>query len=147
MAEESADRLHHDKMLLDMLFDLTRADSSRSVPPPVRPSPKQHGWSKWREQIVRGMYSAASGAAITVNRPALCAADTHFTHGPSARAARWTGRARFMSTTLNAAQSTAVRIRSLVSAGVTILAVWYERHIHHGGQRACAGRSGSRARR
>ena len=26
VAEELADRLHHDKMLLDMLFDLTRAD-------------------------------------------------------------------------------------------------------------------------
>ena len=37
-----------------------------------------------------------------------------------------------MSTTLNAAQSTAVRIRSLVSAGVTHIGQYeYERHIHH----------------
>ena len=62
MAEELADRLHHDKMLLDMLFDLTRADGSSLGATAGEAITKQYGWSKWREQIVRGMYSAARAA-------------------------------------------------------------------------------------
>ena len=61
-AEELADRLHHDKMLLDMLFDLTRADGSSLGATAGETITKQYGWSKWREQIVRGMYSAARAA-------------------------------------------------------------------------------------
>lgn len=62
VAEELADRLHHDKMLLDMLFDLTRADGSSLGATAGETITKQYGWSKWREQIVRGMYSAARAA-------------------------------------------------------------------------------------
>ena len=62
VAEELADRLHHDKMLLDMLFDLTRADGSSLGATAGETVTKQYGWSKWREQIVRGMYSAARAA-------------------------------------------------------------------------------------
>jgi len=54
--------LHHDKMLLDMLFDLTRADGSSLGATAGETITKQYGWSKWREQIVRGMYSAARAA-------------------------------------------------------------------------------------
>lgn len=121
VAEELADRLHHDKMLLDMLFDLTRADGSRSVPPPVRPSPSN----------TAGPSGANKSSAACIpppaplckrNRPALRAADTYLIHA-SERTRSPLDRPRPpMSTTLNAAQSTAVRIRSLVSAGVTILA-------------------------
>lgn len=32
------------------------------LPPPGETITKQYGWSKWREQIVRGMYSAAAAA-------------------------------------------------------------------------------------
>ena len=62
VAEELDDRLHHDKMLLDMLFDLTRADGSSLGATAGETITKQYGWSKWREQIVRGMYSAARAA-------------------------------------------------------------------------------------
>lgn len=62
VAEELADRLHHDKMLLDMLFDLTRADGSSLGATAGETITKQYGWSKWREQIVRGMYSVARAA-------------------------------------------------------------------------------------
>ena len=121
VAEELADRLHHDKMLLDMLFDLTRADGSSLGATAGETITKQYGWSKWREQIVRGMYSAAAPRCKR-NRPTLRAADTYFIHA-SERTRSPLDRPRPpMSTTLNAAQSTAVRIRSLVSAGVTILA-------------------------
>ncbi|MDU2403889.1 MAG: protein-PII uridylyltransferase, partial [Bifidobacterium longum] len=49
VAEELADRLHHDKMLLDMLFDLTRADGSSLGATAGETITKQYGWSKWRE--------------------------------------------------------------------------------------------------
>lgn len=39
VAEELADRLHHNKLLLDMLFDLTRADGSSLGATPARASP------------------------------------------------------------------------------------------------------------
>ena len=58
VAEELADRLHHNKLLLDMLFDLTRADGSSLGATAGESITKQYGWSKWREQIVHGMYAA-----------------------------------------------------------------------------------------
>lgn len=118
VAEELADRLHHDKMLLDMLFDLTRADGSSLG-------------ATAGETITAGPSGANKSSAACIpppaplckrNRPALRAADTYLIHA-SERTRSPLDRPRPpMSTTLNAAQSTAVRIRSLVSAGVTILA-------------------------
>lgn len=62
VAEELADRLHHNKLLLDMLFDLTRADGSSLGATAGESITKQYGWSKWREQIVHGMYAAVRAA-------------------------------------------------------------------------------------
>ena len=62
VGKELADRLHHDPALLDMLFDLTRADGSSLGATSGETITKQYGWSSWREQIVRGMYAAARAA-------------------------------------------------------------------------------------
>ena len=62
VANELADRLGHDRLLLDMLFDLTRADSSSLGATAEETISKKYGWSKWREQLVRGMYAAARAA-------------------------------------------------------------------------------------
>lgn len=59
---ELADRLHHDPVLLDMLFDLTRADGSSLGATAGEAITKRYGWSSWREQIVRDMYAAAREA-------------------------------------------------------------------------------------
>ena len=40
----------------------TRADGSSLGATAGETITKQYGWSKWREQIVRGMYSAARAA-------------------------------------------------------------------------------------
>ncbi|NMM99050.1 nucleotidyltransferase domain-containing protein [Bifidobacterium olomucense] len=61
-AQELADRLGHDKMLLDMLFDLTRADGSSLGATAGEAITKQYGWSKWRASIVHTMYAAVRAA-------------------------------------------------------------------------------------
>lgn len=62
VAADLADRLNHDKLLLDMLFDLTRADGSSLGATAGETITKQYGWSSWREQIVKGMYRAVRDA-------------------------------------------------------------------------------------
>lgn len=54
-----AARLGRDGILLDMLFDLTRADGSSLGATPGETITKQYGWSSWRESLVRAMYAAA----------------------------------------------------------------------------------------
>ena len=53
-----AGRLGHNPVLLDMLFDLTRADGSSLGATSGETISKQYGWSKWRETLVRTMYNA-----------------------------------------------------------------------------------------
>lgn len=55
---ELASRIDHDPVLLDMLFDLTRADGSSLGATSGEAISKQYGWSKWRETLVRNMYNA-----------------------------------------------------------------------------------------
>ncbi|ETY70617.1 nucleotidyltransferase domain-containing protein [Bifidobacterium moukalabense] len=58
VGDELAARMDHDPMLLDMLFDLTRADGSSLGATSGETISKQYGWSKWRESLVRNMYNA-----------------------------------------------------------------------------------------
>lgn len=58
VGDELASRLDHDPLLLDMLFDLTRADGSSLGATSGETISKQYGWSKWRETLVRTMYNA-----------------------------------------------------------------------------------------
>lgn len=58
VGDELASRLDHDPLLLDMLFDLTRADGSSLGATAGETISKQYGWSKWRETLVRTMYNA-----------------------------------------------------------------------------------------
>ena len=58
VGDELASRLDHDPLLLDMLFDLTRADGSSLGATSGETISKQYGWSKWREALVRTMYNA-----------------------------------------------------------------------------------------
>ena len=51
-----------DPVLLDMLFDLTRADGSSLGATPGEAITKRYGWSKWRAAIVGQMYAAAREA-------------------------------------------------------------------------------------
>ncbi|MFT8330122.1 nucleotidyltransferase domain-containing protein [Bifidobacterium psychraerophilum] len=48
-----------DTTLLDMLFDLTKADGSSLGATSTEAITKRYGWSKWRENLVSTMYSAA----------------------------------------------------------------------------------------
>ncbi|OZG60698.1 protein-P-II uridylyltransferase [Bifidobacterium lemurum] len=59
VGEELAARLDHDPVLLDMLFDLTRADGSSLGATAGESITKQYGWSAWREKLVTAMYSSA----------------------------------------------------------------------------------------
>ena len=59
---ELAERVDHDPIVLDMLFDLTRADGSSLGATAGESITKQYGWSKWRAAIVGQMYSAARAA-------------------------------------------------------------------------------------
>ncbi|MCH9276822.1 nucleotidyltransferase domain-containing protein [Bifidobacterium amazonense] len=59
---ELAARVNGDRVLLDMLYDLTRADGSSLGATAGEQLTKQYGWSRWREAIVRGMYEAARAA-------------------------------------------------------------------------------------
>jgi len=56
--DDLAGRLDHNPVLLDMLFDLTRADGSSLGATSGETISKQYGWSKWRETLVRTMYNA-----------------------------------------------------------------------------------------
>ena len=58
VGEELAGRLDHDGILLDMLYDLTRADGSSLGATSNELITKQYGWSKWRETLVRQMVAA-----------------------------------------------------------------------------------------
>lgn len=62
VSADLAARLHNDPILLDMLFDLTRADGSSLGSTAGESITKRYGWSKWREQVVRGMYAAVRSA-------------------------------------------------------------------------------------
>ncbi|MBT1173535.1 nucleotidyltransferase domain-containing protein [Bifidobacterium sp. MA2] len=55
---ELADRVGHDPVLLDMLYDLTRADGSSLGATPEEAITKRYGWSKWRETLARQMVAA-----------------------------------------------------------------------------------------
>ncbi|KAB5607926.1 nucleotidyltransferase domain-containing protein [Bifidobacterium jacchi] len=57
--DELARRCGRDRLLLDMLFDLTRADGSSLGATAGEQITKQYGWSAWREQLVRGVYTVA----------------------------------------------------------------------------------------
>lgn len=62
VADELADRVEGDPLLLDMLFDLTRADGSSLGATAGEAITKRYGWSSWREATVRAMYAAASAS-------------------------------------------------------------------------------------
>ncbi|NEG54922.1 [protein-PII] uridylyltransferase family protein [Bifidobacterium platyrrhinorum] len=53
-----ANRLRHDPMLLDMLYDLTRADGSSLGATSEEAITKKYGWSTWRETLVKQMVAA-----------------------------------------------------------------------------------------
>ncbi|KAB7790212.1 [protein-PII] uridylyltransferase family protein [Bifidobacterium leontopitheci] len=57
--DELARRLGRDPLLLDMLFDLTRADGSSLGATANEEITKRYGWSHWRESLVRAVYNAA----------------------------------------------------------------------------------------
>ncbi|WP_051923837.1 nucleotidyltransferase domain-containing protein [Bifidobacterium biavatii] len=61
---ELAARVNGDRALLDMLYDLTRADGSSLGATAGEQLTKQYGWSRWREAVVRGVYAAARSAMI-----------------------------------------------------------------------------------
>ncbi len=62
VGRELAGRVENDPVLLDMLFDLTRADGSSLGATSGEAITKQYGWSHWREATVRMMYQAAREA-------------------------------------------------------------------------------------
>lgn len=62
VARDLAARLEGDPVVLDMLFDLTRADGSSLGATPGETITKQYGWSTWRETTVRMMYRAVREA-------------------------------------------------------------------------------------
>ena len=53
-----ANRLRHDPVLLDMLYDLTRADGSSLGATSEEAITKKYGWSSWRETLVKQMVAA-----------------------------------------------------------------------------------------
>jgi [protein-PII] uridylyltransferase len=58
VAQSLSERLGGDVPLLDMLFDLTRADGSSLGATAAEAITKRYGWSSWREKLVTSMYSA-----------------------------------------------------------------------------------------
>ena len=62
VAGELADRVHHDPLLLDMLYDLTRADGSSLGATAGEAITKRYGWSKWRAAVVGQMVAAVRAA-------------------------------------------------------------------------------------
>lgn len=59
VGDDLAACVDRDPVLLDMLFDLTRADGSSLGATAGETISKQYGWSRWRETLVRTMYTAA----------------------------------------------------------------------------------------
>ena len=59
VAAELASRVDNDENLLDMLFDLTRADGSSLGATAAETISKHYGWSKWRQATVTMMTDAA----------------------------------------------------------------------------------------
>ena len=59
VGDDLAACVDRDPVLLDMLFDLTRADGSSLGATAGETIGKQYGWSRWRESLVRTMYAAA----------------------------------------------------------------------------------------
>ena len=59
VAAELAARVDNDPILLDMLFDLTRADGSSLGATPAETISKHYGWSRWRQATVTIMADAA----------------------------------------------------------------------------------------
>ena len=66
--DELAARLGNDPLMLDMLFDLTRADGSSLGATAGETITKKYGWSKWRAALVGAMYSAARARAAAAVR-------------------------------------------------------------------------------
>ncbi|NEG97053.1 HD domain-containing protein [Bifidobacterium sp. SMB2] len=66
--EELAARLGNDPLMLDMLFDLTRADGSSLGATAGEQITKKYGWSKWRASLVGAMYRAARADAVRAQR-------------------------------------------------------------------------------
>ena len=56
---ELAERVGRDPVMLDMLFDLTRADGSSLGATSDETITKRYGWSSWRESTARIMLAAA----------------------------------------------------------------------------------------
>ncbi|MFT8704903.1 protein-PII uridylyltransferase [Bifidobacterium aquikefiricola] len=56
--EDLANRIHRDPVLLDMLYDLTKADGSSLGATANEAITKRYGWSSWRASIVENMYQA-----------------------------------------------------------------------------------------
>ena len=80
-------------MLLDMLYDLTRADGSSLGATAGEEISKRYGWSHWRESLVRAMYSAAREIVryrLKVAMPTLTSVDDGYS--PAASRARTTTR-------------------------------------------------------
>ncbi|PLS32142.1 protein-PII uridylyltransferase [Bifidobacterium margollesii] len=61
---ELAGRMGDDPLMLDMLFDLTRADGSSLGATAGEQITKKYGWSKWRAALVGAMYRAAREACV-----------------------------------------------------------------------------------
>lgn len=59
VGESLARCVDRDPMLLDMLYDLTRADGSSLGATAGEEISKRYGWSHWRESLVHTMYNAA----------------------------------------------------------------------------------------
>ena len=64
VARELSDRLGGDPLILDMLYDLTRADGSSLGATSGEVISKQYGWSRWRETTVRMMYTAVRDVMV-----------------------------------------------------------------------------------
>lgn len=62
VGDELAARVDYDPLLLDMLFDLTRADGSSLGATAGEAITKRYGWSSWREATARAIYAAASAS-------------------------------------------------------------------------------------
>ena len=58
VVQSLSEHLEGDVLLLDMLFDLTKADGSSLGATASEAITKRYGWSKWREQLVTTMYAA-----------------------------------------------------------------------------------------
>ena len=56
---ELAERVGRDPVMLNMLFDLTRADGSSLGATSDETITKRYGWSSWRESTARMMLAAA----------------------------------------------------------------------------------------